>query len=177
MQPTRSLARALTATVGTMSSAIGAMRRVPHRPTAVLPPARDVDHRRVAGTAEGIVAHTVPGTTHIRLSGEIDAARLGEALGALAALDAAEPGAPVVLDARDVTFMDSTGVAFIETVHRTCAATGTPVHLLDPPASVTDVLALVGLEQAVPTVRTARSRPSRRPHRGHRSSCTSGPRA
>ncbi|MDF2805772.1 MAG: hypothetical protein K0S43_718 [Cellulosimicrobium sp.] len=107
-----------------------------------------------AATA-AIIARTLPERVLIRMSGDIDAARLDEARGALAAVEAAKPGLPVVLDAHRVTFMDSTGVAFVGAVRRTCLATRAPVHLVDPPATVTSVLALAGLEHAVPTLRTA----------------------
>ncbi|MFD4990940.1 STAS domain-containing protein [Cellulosimicrobium cellulans] len=154
MQSTRTLALALVATVGGMTAAVVAIGlALDHTRSDSAPaPAHTTDDASVTAPTTGIVAHTFPESTVIHLSGEIDAARLDEARGALAALEAAEPGLPVLLDARDVTFMDSTGVALVDQVRRACLATGAPVLLVDPPATVTDVLALAGVGDTVPVV-------------------------
>ncbi|MFC8597201.1 STAS domain-containing protein [Isoptericola sp. NPDC057191] len=90
----------------------------------------------------------------VRLTGEVDAACLAHLPGVLAVLDAADRRLPVLLDTQDVTFMDSSGVALLERVRGVCRATGAPLALLDPAPAVMTVLRLVGLEDAVPVVRT-----------------------
>lgn len=152
MQSTRTLALALVATVGGMTAAVVAIGVALNHSRSDSAPLVPDEGVRVTATTAGVVAHTFPESVVIEMSGEIDAARLDEARGALAALEAAGPGLPVFLDARDVTFMDSTGVALVEQVRRTCLASGVPVLLVDPPAPVTDVLALAGVDDAVPVV-------------------------
>ncbi|MGW8565200.1 STAS domain-containing protein [Isoptericola sp. NPDC055881] len=90
----------------------------------------------------------------VRLTGEVDAACLADLPGVLAVLDAADRRLPVLLDTQDVTFMDSSGIALLERVRGVCRATGAPLALLDPAPAVMTVLRLVGLEDAVPVVRT-----------------------
>ncbi|MFI2102051.1 STAS domain-containing protein [Isoptericola sp. NPDC019693] len=95
--------------------------------------------------AEGVV---------LRLSGALDAACLDDARGALALL-ASAGCRRVVVDAHDVTFMDSAGVTLLDRVRRRCRAAGVPVTLLDPAAAVTDVLELLGLGGLLPVARSA----------------------
>lgn len=152
MQSTRTLALAPVATVGGMTAAVVAIALALDHSGSDPGPADTTDSAGLTVPTTGIVAHTFPQSVVIQLAGEIDAARLDEAHGALAALEAAEPGLPVLLDARDVTFMDSTGVAFVDQVRRACLATGAPVLLVDPPDAVTSVLALAGVGDAVPVV-------------------------
>jgi anti-anti-sigma factor len=81
--------------------------------------------------------------TTIVLEGEIDLAVISELEAAIG--EAARAGPPVI-DMRQVTFIDSSG---LHALHR--AATGldgsAPLVLLDPPARVLRVLAIVGLDR------------------------------
>lgn len=77
--------------------------------------------------------HVIVGTTRARvvLSGEIDAdigADLGEAIA-----DAEQSGLPVEIDAHHVTFMDSSGVAFLA---RLASRSAHPVRVLRAPPTV-----------------------------------------
>ena len=61
---------------------------------------------------------------------------------------------PVVLDASDVRFIDSTGIAFLIQFCRIGREEGLPVQLRNPPELVSDVLAMLGLEHMFATVDT-----------------------
>ena len=102
---------------------------------------------RTGGTAArtgGISAHADGRTTVIRLRGEVDASLRADASHALAT--ALTTGGPVVLDLGEVTFIDSTGLAFVIQCHRACGQTGQECLLRDVPEDVTTLLALLGVE-------------------------------
>lgn len=84
-------------------------------------------------------------TTVLHLAGEIDAA-LRPATGPTlsAALDA---GRPVEVDLRHVTFLDSTGVAFLLRCHRDCAESGLELRVTHVPAAPLRALQALGLEE------------------------------
>lgn len=94
----------------------------------------------VAETDDATVAH---------LWGEIDEALREQASSALSR--ALTRDLPVVLDAEQVTFIDSTGIAFLIQFLRVGREEGLPVTLRNPPALVTDVLDLLGLEDLFAT--------------------------
>lgn len=97
---------------------------------------RPVGGITVAETADSTVAY---------LWGEIDEALREEASSALnRALDR---NLPVVLDASQVEFIDSTGVAFLIQFYRVGREEGLDVQLRNPPQVVTDVLEMLGLVQ------------------------------
>ncbi|WP_242496436.1 STAS domain-containing protein [Xylanimonas protaetiae] len=58
----------------------------------------------------------------------------------------------MVIEAKDVTFIDSSGVAFILQVYVLGQETGTPVSLRDPSDAVTEVLDMVGIGGRIPVV-------------------------
>ena len=102
---------------------------------------------RTGGTAArtgGISAHADGGTTVIRLRGEVDASLRADASHALAT--ALTTGGPVVLDLREVTFIDSTGLAFVIQCHRACGQTDQECVLRDVPEHVATLLALLGVD-------------------------------
>lgn len=107
-------------------------------------------------TTNRIAVEQAEGATVVRLTGEIDAALRGQAGAALAA--ALGGGRPVVLDAAGIRFADSTGVAFLLTCARACERAGLAVTLRDPPPQVVRVLRLLGVEDLLPTVRSADER-------------------
>ena len=95
---------------------------------------RPVGGITVSETAESTVAY---------LWGEIDEALREEASSALTR--ALDRNLPVVLDAVQVEFIDSTGVAFLIQFLRVGREEGLDVRLRNAPQVVTDVLEMLGL--------------------------------
>ncbi len=91
----------------------------------------------------GITVTEATDRTVAHLWGEIDEALRHEAGAALSR--ALDRDLPVVLDAREVTFIDSTGVAFLIQFCTVGSQEGLRVALADPPEVVTEVLELLGL--------------------------------
>ena len=78
------------------------------------------------------------------LRGEIDGARRDEASRALAAVVTA--AVPVEIETAEVTFIDSSGIAFLVQVQAIGADEGFPVTLVEPSEIVIDVLRMIGLD-------------------------------
>lgn len=97
--------------------------------------------------AGSITVGTEGGRTVVRLRGEVDASLRDEASRALAV--ALTDGVPVVLDLGAVTFIDSTGLAFLIQCRRACAQTGQDCTLTDVPDSTRYLLGLLGLDELV----------------------------
>ncbi|WP_250445582.1 STAS domain-containing protein [Actinotalea sp. C106] len=91
----------------------------------------------------GITVHETADSTIARLWGEIDEALRHEAGAALSRT--LDRNLSVVIDTRDVTFIDSTGIAFLIQFCTVGREEGLTVSLADPPAVVTEVLDLLGL--------------------------------
>jgi anti-anti-sigma factor len=100
----------------------------------------------------GITVEQVGGTTVVALRGEIDAGQREAASRAMVAVLAAS--SPLVLDTSGVTFIDSSGLAFLLQLHGVAADAGRPVILRDPSGAVVDLLALVGLHTLFSTTQT-----------------------
>ncbi|WP_251151522.1 STAS domain-containing protein [Cellulosimicrobium sp. Marseille-Q4280] len=84
-----------------------------------------------------------PGASVVAMWGEIDVALRSEASAALA--NALERDVPVVIDTSRVTFMDSTGIAFLVQFYTIGSEEGLSVTLRNPPSVVTDVLEMLGV--------------------------------
>lgn len=84
-----------------------------------------------------------PGSSVVAMWGEIDVALRSEASAALA--NALERDVPVVIDTSRVTFMDSTGIAFLVQFYTIGSEEGLSVTLRNPPSVVTDVLEMLGV--------------------------------
>lgn len=84
----------------------------------------------------------------VRLWGDIDASLRDQASMAMVAL--VHRGGPYVVDASEVTFLDSSGIAFVLQVHRMATDEGSTAVLRDPPALVIEMLDLIGLGGAIP---------------------------
>jgi anti-anti-sigma factor len=84
----------------------------------------------------------------VRLWGDVDASLRDQASMAMIAL--ANRGGPYVVDVSDVTFIDSSGIAFILQVHRMAADEGSTAVLRDPPALVIEMLDLIGIGGTIP---------------------------
>ncbi|NHC46966.1 STAS domain-containing protein [Motilibacter aurantiacus] len=82
----------------------------------------------------------------VALSGEVDLA-LNDRLDAMAAAFERGPAADARVDLRDVTFMDSAGLAFVARLIRAAADRGGEVVLLGPPPALRRVLAVSGLDR------------------------------
>lgn len=82
-------------------------------------------------------------TTVVRLTGDIDADVREDASRALAA--ALTGGRPVVVDTSALTFIDSSGIAFLIQCARSCAQVDLPFSLPDPPAHLATLIDVLGL--------------------------------
>lgn len=90
-----------------------------------------------------ITSHDVEGTTHVVLCGEIDAALRDQASEAM--LFVVSANNPVVADVAGVTFIDSSGLAFLVQLHRLCAESGLQLELRDPSQNILDLLEILGM--------------------------------
>jgi len=84
----------------------------------------------------------------VRLWGDVDASLRDQASMAMVAL--LHRGGPYVIDVSDVTFIDSSGIAFILQVHRMATDEGSTAVLRDPPALVIEMLDLIGIGGTIP---------------------------
>ena len=83
------------------------------------------------------------GETVITLRGDIDAALREQASSAMVFLVGRDQ--PVVLDTGGVTFIDSSGLAFLVQVYKVCEESSIGLVLLDPPANLLDLLDMLGM--------------------------------
>ncbi|MFC8599712.1 MULTISPECIES: STAS domain-containing protein [unclassified Isoptericola] len=120
----------------------------------------DIDTSSDPGPSSGITSRVTDGGTVLTLWGEVDAALREAASDAMAGLAARGATDPIVLDTRDVTFIDSSGVAFILQVYMLGQETGTPVSLYQPSEAVAEVLEMVGMGGRIPL---AEAEPAGRP--------------
>lgn len=102
-----------------------------------------------AGPAEPGSVHVILGSrkTRVVLSGEIDA-ELGPDL-LEASADAQQAGRPVEVDVQHVTFMDSTGVAFLA---RLASRSPQQLVLIKPPALVRFLIEVTSIRQVLRVV-------------------------
>jgi len=101
----------------------------------------------------GITYEATPEGSLITLWGEIDAALRDRASDAMAQV-ITHPG-PVTIDVGQVTFIDSSGIAFILQVYMLGSEDGRPVVLQDPTSTLEDLLEMIGMGGTIPVVRTA----------------------
>ncbi|HEY0187891.1 MAG TPA: STAS domain-containing protein [Cellulomonas sp.] len=93
----------------------------------------------------GIDVTTAGGCTLVRLWGEVDVALREDASASMARALASTD--PIVVDATGVTFIDSSGLAFVLQLHLAASETGQPLTLRDPHRELVDRLALLGLDR------------------------------
>lgn len=96
----------------------------------------------------GIEIVDTDGRACVRLWGDVDATLRDQASAAMVVL--AKQGGPYVVDVAGVTFIDSSGIAFILQLHRLATEEGSTAILRDPPGLVTTMLELVGLSGTIP---------------------------
>ncbi|BDZ43273.1 hypothetical protein GCM10025865_25720 [Paraoerskovia sediminicola] len=102
----------------------------------------DTTAEHAATTLAGIELLDLGQVRRVRLWGEVDGALRLQASQVLASLVTRHE--PVEIDASEVTFMDSTGIAFMLQISSLGRDEEFPVTLLAAPAVVTDVLAMIG---------------------------------
>lgn len=88
------------------------------------------------------------GRAVVCLVGEIDAS-LRESASASMGI-ALMSGLPLVVDASEATFVDSSGVAFVLQLHLAATEAGVPMTLHDPKNVLRDLLDMVGLGAVIP---------------------------
>ena len=104
-----------------------------------------------------------PSAPHLlSMSGELDVVSVPEVLELVPALVA--DAAAVVVDLRELSFLDSSGVRFLHRLAHTCAAAGTGVRVVAPPGCrARRVLDIVGMtllvDDDLDTARAALRRP------------------
>ncbi len=99
------------------------------------------------GPSGSVTVRAGDGRADVILRGEVDL-DLGDEL-LVAAADALEHAEPVTVDAADVTYMDSTGVAFLA---RVASRAPRPVRLVDPSDLVRFLVALTTVSSMVEIV-------------------------
>jgi anti-sigma B factor antagonist len=80
----------------------------------------------------------------VHLHGEIDASLRDAASRCMVEVIGCE--GPVTIDTSQVTFIDSSGLAFLLQLHGVATDGGRPLLLRDPSGAVLELLALVGLD-------------------------------
>ena len=95
------------------------------------------------GPLGGIGGTAAHGRTVGRMWGEVDGALRAEASSSMA--QALASTAPIVVDASGVTFIDSSGLAFVLQLHLAASETGQRLSLRDPGREVLDKLELLGM--------------------------------
>jgi len=100
------------------------------------------------GRASGMTLHEETGRSLVAVSGEIDLAVRQEAGPLCQALS--ERALPVVIDARDVTFVDSAGMSVLVRIARDAEAGGYPVVLEHAPWMLKELLTITGIDRLLP---------------------------
>jgi anti-anti-sigma factor len=87
----------------------------------------------------------------LELSGELDVSNANAAHKRMLGLDL-RPGSQLVLDLRELTFMDSTGIRLILQASEHARMHGAGLVVVRPPAAVMRVISLVGLDEQLDIV-------------------------
>ena len=103
-----------------------------------------------AEDASGMALVTEPDRSVVRAWGEIDLAVRRGANEMCQAV--AERGLPLVIDAQDVTFIDSTGMSILVRLARDAEAHGYPVSLQNAPWMLRELLNITGVDQLLPMI-------------------------
>jgi anti-anti-sigma factor len=96
------------------------------------------------GRTGGIMFEEHSRTSVVSMWGEIDVSLRGESSAAIA--NALERAKAVVIDTSRVTFMDSTGVAFLMQMYTYGTQDGLTVSLPEPPPVVRSVIEMLGVD-------------------------------
>lgn len=85
--------------------------------------------------------------TLVRMWGEVDAALRDQA--SLAMVQCLQRARPVTVDAGPMTFIDSSGLAFVLQLHKVGQDDGMPLVLRDAPGLLLDLLDMIGMAGAI----------------------------
>lgn len=96
----------------------------------------------------GMRLHEQEDRSLVEAWGEIDLA-VRQAVGPLCQV-VAERALPVVIDAREITFIDSTGMSILVRMARDAEAGGYPVELRNAPWMLRELLTITGVDQLLP---------------------------
>ncbi|WP_024288928.1 STAS domain-containing protein [Cellulomonas sp. KRMCY2] len=100
------------------------------------------------GQTSGMALQDEPGRTVVRVWGEIDLEVRRDSADLCQAV--ADRGLPVVIDARGVTFIDSTGMSILVRLARDGEAGGYPVTLHNAPWMLRELLSITGVDRLLP---------------------------
>ncbi|WP_225755691.1 STAS domain-containing protein [Actinotalea sp. Marseille-Q4924] len=100
-----------------------------------------------AGDVGGIDVTEESGRTLVRMWGEVDAALRDQA--SLAMVECVRRALPVTVDAGRLTFIDSSGLAFVLQLHKVGQEDGTGIVLRDAPSLLLDLLEMIGMAGAI----------------------------
>lgn len=107
-------------------------------------------------TESGIACTAIDGGAVVAMWGEVDAALRGRASDAMSDV-LARPGR-IEIDVADVTFIDSSGLAFILQLYLLGREEGREVVVCDPTESLEDLLAMIGMRGVIPVARSGAAR-------------------
>lgn len=105
------------------------------------------------GETSGIALHAEPERSVVRVWGEIDL-EVRLAAGDLCQA-VADRRLPVVIDAQQVSFMDSTGMSILVRLARDGATHGYPVAVHDAPWMLRELLSITGVDRLLTSVDTS----------------------
>ena len=100
------------------------------------------------GQASGMTLHDEPDRSLVTVYGEIDLAVRQEAGPLCQAL--VHRGLPVVIDASDVSFVDSAGMSVLVRIARDAEAGGYPVVLEHAPWMLKELMTITGVDRLLP---------------------------
>lgn len=115
--------------------------------TAVTPPADLGVTRPADGEVGGIDVREDGERMLVRMWGEVDAALRDQA--SLAMVQCLQRARPVTVDAGGLTFIDSSGLAFVLQLHKVGRDEGMPLVLRDAPEMLLDLLDMIGMAGAI----------------------------
>ena len=87
----------------------------------------------------------------VRIRGDFDVQVAARATDALAELESRAPSS-LVIDLRELSFMDSSGMGVIAGAHARATAAGRRFAVVAPPAGVRQAFEISGLDEVVPIV-------------------------
>ena len=102
--------------------------------------------------ASGILSAPHEDGVVVTMWGEVDAALRDGASEAMSYV--LDTRGPVTVDVADVTFIDSSGIAFIIQLYMLGEEDGRPVALRDPSSSIVELLEMIGMGGRIPVVRS-----------------------
>jgi len=88
-------------------------------------------------------------STNVLISGEIDLSTAGMVEQRIAAALEHSPSSRLVVDLRELAFMDSTGLGLLVTLHRDAANKGYQLIVVRPPRDVYRPIEIAGLGEAL----------------------------